>query len=85
MTKNLDDVVPKIARNELFYFIARVCMIAASLIGVPFAGFIGARIGTMRKRTDARNGSKAPLTERPVLAQSGRSYANGISWSITNE
>ena len=23
--------------------------------------------------------------ERPLLAQSGRSYANGISWSITNE
>jgi hypothetical protein len=37
---NLDETVPKIARNELFYFIARVCMIAS----LPVAGFFGARI-----------------------------------------
>lgn len=36
--------VPKIARNELFYFIARLCMILASVIGAPAAGFMLTRI-----------------------------------------
>ncbi len=39
---DIDSFVPTLARNELFYFIARVCMIA----GLPIAGFVGARIIT---------------------------------------
>lgn len=34
-----DEFVPKLARNELFYFIARVCMI----MSLPLIGFFGTR------------------------------------------
>lgn len=37
-----DNLVPKAARNELFYFIARVCMMAS----LPLLGFYGNRIIT---------------------------------------
>jgi hypothetical protein len=36
----IDKAVPKIARNEMFYFIARVCMIAS----LPLISFFGSRI-----------------------------------------
>ena len=36
----VDKNVPKIARNEMFYFIARVCMMAS----LPLGGFFGARL-----------------------------------------
>lgn len=35
-----DDAVPKIARNEMFYFIARICMMAS----LPLGGWFGTRI-----------------------------------------
>lgn len=35
-----DEFVPRIARNELFYFVARVCMI----VSLPLVGFFGSRI-----------------------------------------
>lgn len=35
-----DDYVPRLARNELFYFVARVCMI----VSMPLVGFFGSRI-----------------------------------------
>lgn len=38
----IDKSVPKIARNEMFYFIARACMIAT----IPLISFFGARIIT---------------------------------------
>lgn len=37
---DIDNAVPKIARNEMFYFIARICMMAS----LPLAGFLGARL-----------------------------------------
>lgn len=37
MNRPADDIVPKIARTEVFYFFARVCMIMASLLGAPLA------------------------------------------------
>lgn len=36
----IDNAVPKLARNEMFYFIARVCMI----VSLPLAGFLGTRM-----------------------------------------
>lgn len=42
MNHHLDQAVPKLARNELFYFIARVCMMAS----IPIMGFFGSRIIT---------------------------------------
>lgn len=41
--RDAENAVPKIARNEMFYFIARVCMI----ISIPLAGFLGGRIITL--------------------------------------
>lgn len=38
--RDLDDAVPSLARNELFYFIARVCMI----LSIPLGSFFGARM-----------------------------------------
>ena len=38
----IDHAVPKIARNEMFYFIARVCMMAS----LPLGGWFGSRIIT---------------------------------------
>jgi hypothetical protein len=35
--------------------------------------------------TTAQSDCHSQASERLLLAQSGRSYANGISWSITNE
>jgi len=40
MPHDVDSFVPSLARNELFYFIARICMIA----GLPIAGFVGTRL-----------------------------------------
>lgn len=40
MQHPIDTAVPRIARNEMFYFIARVCMIAS----LPIGGFFGQRI-----------------------------------------
>jgi hypothetical protein len=39
-----EDYVPKIARNEMFYFIARASTLAATLIGLPLAGFMLSRV-----------------------------------------
>lgn len=36
--------VPVIIRNEIFYAFARVCMVLASLIGMPTAGFMLSRV-----------------------------------------
>jgi hypothetical protein len=36
----IDKAVPKIARNEMFYFIARLCMMAT----IPLVAFFGTRI-----------------------------------------
>lgn len=41
---NPDDLVPKAARTEIFYFVARVCMLGATLIGFPLAGMLGTRL-----------------------------------------
>lgn len=38
------DNVPRIVKNETFYFFARVCMIAASLVGLPVAGYLLTRV-----------------------------------------
>lgn len=42
--RDLETAVPQIARNEMFYFIARICMICGTVIGVPMAGFLMTRI-----------------------------------------
>jgi hypothetical protein len=52
MTKT-EDLVPKIARNEMFYFIARVCMIVASTLGAPIALWLGSRLVTQADATQA--------------------------------
>lgn len=39
-----ENKVPSIIRNEVFYAFARVCMVAASLIGMPVAGFLLSRV-----------------------------------------
>lgn len=41
-----DDLVPSIARNELFYFFARVCMIIATLFGAPIMLWLLGRVVT---------------------------------------
>lgn len=41
---DLDNAVPKIARNEMFYFIARGCMIFATVVGMPMAGWMLSRV-----------------------------------------
>lgn len=38
-----DDYVPKLARNELFYFIARASTLVATFIGLPLAGWMLSR------------------------------------------
>lgn len=38
------DNVPKVFRNEMFYFIARASMLAMSTVGLPVAGFMMMRI-----------------------------------------
>lgn len=38
-----EDYVPKIARNELFYFVARASTLMATLIGLPIAGWMLSR------------------------------------------
>jgi uncharacterized membrane protein len=40
MDQQIDKYVPKVARNELFYFIARMAIIVA----VPLGGFFGMRL-----------------------------------------
>lgn len=47
-----EDYVPKIARNELFYFVARASTLIATLIGLPIAGFMLSRVIT---QADALN------------------------------
>lgn len=42
LSNNIDRVVPKAARNELFYFIARICMI----LSVPIGGYFAQRMVT---------------------------------------
>lgn len=44
MNTKPEDLVPKIARNELFFFIARASMLFATVIGLPAAGFMLSRI-----------------------------------------
>ena len=39
----LDDV-PRIIHNEWFYALARLCMVAATLIGLPVAGALLSRV-----------------------------------------
>lgn len=36
---NVDDKVPAIVKNEMFYAFARVCMVLVATIGVPVLGF----------------------------------------------
>lgn len=38
------DYVPKVVRNEMFYAFARVCMIVATMVGLPLAGWMMNRI-----------------------------------------
>lgn len=44
MTQKPEDYVPKIARNELFYFVARASTLIATGIGLPVAGFMLSRV-----------------------------------------
>lgn len=46
MTAKPEDYVPKIARNELFYFVARASTLIATLIGLPVAGWMLSRVIT---------------------------------------
>lgn len=50
-----EDYVPKIARNELFYFVARASTLIASGIGLPIAGWMLTRVIT---QADALNASQ---------------------------
>lgn len=38
-----DEYVPKIARNEIFYFVARMSTLVATFIGLPIAGWMLSR------------------------------------------
>ncbi len=42
-TDRLDDI-PRAVKNETFYLIARLCMIVATAIGLPVAGFMMSRV-----------------------------------------
>lgn len=44
MTVKPEDYVPKIARNELFYFVARASTLIATGIGLPVAAFLLSRV-----------------------------------------
>jgi hypothetical protein len=38
------DNIPRIVKNETFFLFARVCMIVASTVGLPIAGFMLSRV-----------------------------------------
>lgn len=39
-----ENKVPSIIRNEVFYAFARLCMVIATLVGLPVAGFMLTRV-----------------------------------------
>lgn len=44
MTTQAEEKIPVVIRNEFFYAFARVCMIVATLLGLPFATFLMNRV-----------------------------------------
>lgn len=66
---------PRIVRNEWFYFVARACMIGASLIGLPLASWtlnrIVAQADTITSQVATQNLTLQLLKDRVDLKISG--------------
>jgi cell division protein FtsX len=56
---NLEQKVPAIIRNEFFYAFARLCMVGATLVGLPVAAWMLNRVVTtaddIRAQVQAQN------------------------------
>lgn len=61
-----ENKIPTIIRNEFFYAFARLCMIAATVIGLPIAGFLLTRVvntaDEIRTQVQAQNVALILLT-----------------------